>query len=69
MAGGFVLAISGFFALLLLIILAVFFGVFFLILFAILSVFGLVFYILNLLFGRKYFKIKRIKNIKMVKSK
>jgi len=65
MANGFVIAVSGIFAFLLLLVLAVFFGVFFLILFAILAFFAAIFFILSLLFGRKFFRFQKIKRIKI----
>ena len=65
MINGFVVAVSGIFAFLLLLVLAVFFGVFFLILFAILAFFAAIFFILSLLFGRKFFRFQKIKRIKI----
>lgn len=65
MTNGFVIAVSGIFAFLLLLILAVFFGVFFLILFAILAFFAAIFFILSLMFGRRFFRFQKIGRIKV----
>ena len=65
MANGFVIAVSGIFAFLLLLILAIFFGIFFLILFVILAVFAAIFFVLSLLFGRKFFRFQKIRRIKI----
>ena len=65
-----IITVSGLFAFLLLLVLAVLFGAFFLILFVILFAFGIVFYILSLLFGKKWsggkwFMVTKMKRIKL----
>ncbi len=65
MTNGFIIAVSGIFAFLLLLVLAIFFGVFFLILFAILAFFAAIFFILSLLFGRRFFRFQKIRRIRI----